>query len=189
MKAALQRVLMAGVLTGLAATGPLTAQAKAIDGGTWAAAPNLLGGHVAHTATLLKDGRVLIAGGTDAHGVATAGCELFDPKANRWIRAGNMISARAAHAATLLADGNVLVTGGQTGLSIFPIQVLANAEIYHPATNSWTAVAPMHAPRRIDSSVRLRDGRVLVVGGTNVAPGSRQPGAELVHRLIETLTV
>jgi N-acetylneuraminic acid mutarotase len=178
MKAALRRVLVAGLLSGLAATGPLPAQAKATDLGAWAPAPNLLEGHVAHTATLLKDGRVLIAGGTDGHGVATAGCELFDPKANRWIRAGNMISARAAHSATLLADGNVLVIGGQTGLSIFPIQVLASAEIYHPATNSWTVVAAMHAPRRMYSSIRLRDGRVLVVGGTNVAPGSPMPDAQ-----------
>jgi len=184
--ALLRRVLIAGVLTGLAATGPLPAQAKAIESGAWTAAPNLLDGHVGHTATLLNDGRVLIAGGTDVHGVATSRCELFDPKANRWIRAGNMIRARAAHAATLLADGNVLVSGGQTGLSIFPIQVLSNAEIYHPAINSWTAVAAMHAPRRMHSSIRLHDGRVLVVGGTNVAPGSplaaaQQEQAEIYH--------
>jgi len=56
MKAALRRVLVAGLLTGLAATGPIPAQAKAADSGTWAPAPNLLEGHVAHTATLLKDG-------------------------------------------------------------------------------------------------------------------------------------
>ena len=179
MKAVLRHAIVIGILSWLAATGAVPAQAKATDVGTWVRAPNLHEGHVAHTATLQKDGRVLIAGGTDVHGVATAGCELFDPKANRWIRAGNMISARAAHAATLLADGNVLVTGGQTGLSIFPIQVMASAEIYHPATNSWTAVAGMHAPRRMHSSIRLRDGRVLVVGGTNLAPGSPLPAAEL----------
>jgi hypothetical protein len=178
MKAALRRVMVAGLLTGLAAAGPLPAQAKAIESGIWTAAPNLLDGHVGHTATLLKDGRVLIAGGTDVHGVATARSELFDPKANRWIRAGNMNRARAAHAAALLADGNVLVSGGQTGLSIFPIQVLSNAEIYHPATNSWTAVAAMNAPRRMHSSIRLHDGRVLVVGGTNLAPGSPLPAAQ-----------
>src|SRR5947208_8208599 len=159
--------------------GPVPAQAKATDFEAWIPTPNLHEGHVGHTATLLNDGRVLIAGGTDVHGVATARCELFDPKANRWIRAGNMIRARAAHAATLLADGNVLVSGGQTGLSIFPIQVLSNAEIYHPATNSWTAVAAMNAPRRMHGSIRLHDGRVLVVGGTNVAPGSPLPAAEL----------
>src|ERR1700737_4874861 len=178
MMAALRRVLVAGILMGLSASGPIPADAKATDSGTWAPAPNLLEGHVAHTATLLNDGRVLIAGGTHVDGVARARCELFDPRSGRWSSAADMIQARAAQAATLLADGNVLVTGGQTGLSIFPIQVLASTEIYHPKTNSWASVAPMHAPRRMHTSIRLHDGRVLVVGGTNVAPGSPLPAAE-----------
>lgn len=172
MRAALRRVLVAWLVIGLTATVPPPAHAKGADFGVWSPTPNLPQGHVEHTATLLNDGRVLVAGGTDVRGVATAGCELFDPKTNRWVHAASMMSARAAHAATLLADGNVLVTGGQTGRSIFPIQVRASAEIYHPKTNSWTSVAPMHAVRRMHSSIRLHDGRVLVVGGTNWAPGS-----------------
>ena len=164
---------------GLSASGPIPADAKATDSGTWAPAPNLLEGHVAHTATLLNDGRVLIAGGTHVDGVARARCELFDPRANRWTRAADMIHARAGHAATLLANGNVLITGGETGLGVFPIDVLASAEIYHPASNSWTAVAPMHAARRMHSSIRLHDGRVLVVGGTTLAPGYWLPAAQL----------
>jgi hypothetical protein len=178
MKAPLRRVLVAGLLTGLAMTGPIPAHAKATDFGAWVPAPNLHDGHVAHTATLLKDGRVLIAGGTRVDGVARASSELFDPKANRWVRAADMIHARAGHAATLLADGTVLVTGGQTGLSLFDDQVLASAETYHPASNSWTAVAPMHAPRRLHDAIRLHDGRVLVVGGTNLAAGSPLPAAQ-----------
>jgi hypothetical protein len=178
VKALLGRVLIAGVLTGFAAAGPLPAQAKATDSGLWAPGPSLLEGHVAHTATLLNDGRVLIAGGTQVDGVARARCELFDPKANRWVRAADMIHARAGHAATLLSDGSVLVTGGETGIGVFPNQVLASAEIYHPATNSWTAVAAMHALRRMHSSIRLHDGRVLIVGGTNEAPGSPLPASE-----------
>jgi hypothetical protein len=178
MKAAFRRALVAGLLSGLAATGPLPAQAKATDFGAWVPAPNLHDGHVAHTATLLADGRVLIAGGTRVDGVARASSELFDPKANRWVRASDMIHARAGHAATLLADGNILVTGGQIGLNIFDDLVLASAEIYHPTSNSWTAVAPMDAPRRMHSSIRLHDGRVLVIGGTNLAPGSPLPAAE-----------
>src|SRR2546427_8726194 len=132
------------MLSGLAAAGPLPAEAKGTGFGAWVSAPNLHEGHVAHTATLLKDGRVLIAGGTDVHGVATAGCELFDPKANRWIRASNMIHARAAHAATLLADGNVLVIGGQNLRSSFLIPVLASAEIYHPTSKFLRAAAGGH---------------------------------------------
>ena len=99
MKAALRRVLALGLLGGLVATGLLPAQAKATDFGAWVRAPNLHEGHVAHTATLLKDGRVLIAGGADVHGVATAATELFDPKANRWIRASNR---RSHHCVSVL---------------------------------------------------------------------------------------
>src|SRR5712691_3948439 len=179
MKAALWRVLVAGLLTGLAATGPIPAQAKATDFGAWAPAPDLLEGHVAHTATPLDDGRVLIAGGADVRGVATAGSEIFDAKANRWIRAASMRSARAAHTATRLSDGSVLVTGGRTGLSIFPVEILMTAEIYHPLTNSWTVAAPMHVPRSSHSATRLQDGRVLVVGGTTLASGSPLPAAQL----------
>src|SRR2546428_10888927 len=124
--------MVIGVLSALAAAGPLPAEAKATDFGAWVSAPNLHEGHVAHTATLLKDGRVLIAGGTDVHGVATAGCELFDPKANRWIRASNTIHARTAHAAKLLADGHVLVIGGQNAIRVLSIDGLVNGGNYHP---------------------------------------------------------
>src|SRR5260370_11488313 len=178
MKAALRRVLLAGLLMWLAASSPMPVQAKATDSGAWAPPPNLLEGHVAHTATLLNDGRVLIAGGTHVDGVARARCELFDPRRNRWTRAADMIHARAAHAATLLADGNVLVTGGQTGLSLFDHRVLASAEIYHPKTHSWTPAPAIHTPRRLDTSMRLHDRRLLVLGGTNLAPGSPLPAAE-----------
>ena len=172
---------MIGVLSGLVAAGPLRAEAKAIDAGSWTRGPDLLDGHVAHTATLLNDGRVLIAGGTGVDGVARASSELFDPKANRWTPALSMIHARAGHAAALLSDGSVLVTGGETGLGIFPIESLASAEIYHPTSNSWTAAAAMHVPRRMHSSFRLHDGRVLVVGGTNEAPASPLPPVEQVQ--------
>ncbi len=180
MRAALLRVLVAWLVIGLTATVPLPTQAKGADFGVWSPTPNLPEGHVAHTATLLNDGRVLIAGGTHVDGIATAGCELFDPKANRWIHASSMMSARAGHAATLLADGDVLVTGGGTGIG-FDVYALASSEIYHPATNSWTSVAAMHAPRLMHSSMRLHDGRVLVVGGTNLAPGSPLPAVQQVQ--------
>ncbi len=177
----LRRVLVIGVMSGLAAAGPLRPEAKAIDASAWTRGPDLLDGHVAHTATLLNDGRVLIAGGTRVDGVARASSELFDPKANRWTPAPRMIHARAGHAAALLSDGSVLVTGGETGLGIFPIESLASAEIYHPTSNSWTAAAAMHVPRRMHSSFRLHDGRVLVVGGTNEAPASPLPAVEQVQ--------
>ena len=170
---------MAALLAGLAATGQTPVQATAVGPGAWAPTLDLLEGHVAHTATLLEDGRVLIVGGTNARGVPTAGSEIFDPKANRWTRAASMSTARAAHTATRLSDGSVLVTGGRTGLNSFPIEILATAQIYHPDSNSWTEASPMHVPRSTHSATRLQDGRVLVVGGTTLAPGSPLPAAQL----------
>jgi galactose oxidase-like protein/Kelch motif protein len=179
MKVAFRHVLVAALLMGLAATGTIPVQAKAAGPGGWSSAPDLLEGHVAHTATLLEDGRVLIVGGTNARGVPTTGSEIFDPKANRWIRAASMRTARAAHTATRLSDGSVLVTGGRTGLNSFAIEMLATAQIYHPNSNSWTEASSMHVPRSTHSATRLHDGRVLVVGGTTLAPGSPLPAAQL----------
>src|SRR5260370_36338352 len=101
MKAALRRVLLAGLLMWLAASSPMPVQAKATDSGAWAPAPNLLEGHVAHTATLLNDRRVLIAGGNHVDGVALARCELFAPRRNRRTRAAAMAHAPESHAATV----------------------------------------------------------------------------------------
>jgi hypothetical protein len=131
--------------------------------------------HVGHTATLLNDGRVLIAGGSNLAGEATSECELFDPKTNRWTRAASMHQARAEHTATLLGNGEVLVAGGQTALNTFPVDYLSGAEIYDPHANVWTEVNSMHTQRAWHSAVGLQDGRVLVVGGT-VLP---LPGAPL----------
>src|SRR6266480_3586703 len=129
MTLASRHVLMVALLTGLAAAGTIPVQAKAAGPGAWASAPDLVEGHVAHTATLLDDGRVLVVGGANVRGVATTGSEIFDPKANRWIRAASMSSPRAMHTATRLSDGSVLVTGGRTGLSIFPVAILATAQL------------------------------------------------------------
>ena len=177
MKAAAIRAAL--VALAMALLLPAPSAAKTGDVGTWSRAPDMLAEHAGHTATLLPDGRVLVAGGTNAAGVATAECELFDPKANRWRRAADMHVPRAAHAATLLADGTVLVTGGQTGLNTFPIEGLASVEIYNPAANTWTTGHPMAAQRSRHQAVRLRNGRVLLVGGSVLPPpGAPMPPAE-----------
>jgi len=81
------------------------------------------------TATLLGNGKVLLAGGGDANGVqATA--ELFDPSTGSFSPTGSMNSARAAHTATLLGSGKVLVTGGVDGNG----NILGTAELYDPVT-------------------------------------------------------
>lgn len=107
-----------------------------------------------HTATVLKDGRVLVVGIT---------AEIFDPATNRWNSAGTPAMRLTNHTATLLADGRVLVAGGidnGTGRSV------PNAEVYDPSSNGWTAVASMAGRRYDHSATLLADNRVLVPGGT-----------------------
>src|SRR5262249_8245722 len=74
------------------------------------AAPS--GSRVYHTATLLADGRVLIAGGLGEEGLDLKSAELFDPAGQAWTFVSPMSDPRGGHTATLLKDGHVLVAGG-----------------------------------------------------------------------------
>ncbi|WP_223763376.1 kelch repeat-containing protein [Corallococcus sp. AS-1-6] len=120
----------------------------------------------AHTATVLKDGRVLVVGGSstgDSSAVSpTKTTELYTVASNIWSPGGNLRTARMAHTATLLRNGNVLVVGGRgpTG------GALDSAEIYDVAANQWTEVSPMPGGARAGhAAVLLPSGMVLVTGG------------------------
>ena len=140
--------------------------AEAGSSGVWSAAANLITGREEHTATLLQNGTVLVAGGTDGRGNALANAELYNPKANRWMSAGTMATTRLDHTATLLPTGKVLVVGGLD--ASFPSSTLASTELYDPKTNSWSAAASMSIGRARHTATGLLDGRVLVVGGLSV---------------------
>ncbi len=122
--------------------------------------------HTGGTATLLRDGKLLVAGGSAAAGPLAA-AELYDPATGSWSATGTMSTPRTGHTATLLPDGKVLVAGGEAtvprGLNEPPS--LASAELYDPATGSWTATGSMTTSRSGQSATLLRDGKVLVAGG------------------------
>jgi TonB family protein len=109
-----------------------------------------------HSATLLKDGTVLIAGG-EAGGKALASAEIFDPSTGRFSPTGSMHEARRSQVAALLPDGRVLVCGGAADPS--------TTEIYDPRSKSFRPSGRMTAPRTSFSAVVLKDGRVLLAGG------------------------
>jgi N-acetylneuraminic acid mutarotase len=114
----------------------------------------------AHTATLLANGKVLIAGGLD--GIATsATAEIYDPSVSTFSSTGTMAASRAFHTATLLANGRVLIVGGYNG------SYLSSAELYDPATGKFTAASSMSTARSRHTATSLKDGTVLIAGGEN----------------------
>jgi hypothetical protein len=124
-------------------------------------------GRIYHTATLLRDDRVLVSGG-DGDGGGLASAELYDPATGTWTAARSMTTARTGHSATLLADGRVLMVGGtanKSGSIEGAGPCLTSAEIFDPATNSFTATGHMADARCGHTATLLPDGRVLVTGG------------------------
>ena len=115
------------------------------------------------TTTLLVNGKVLRAGGTDDYDFYHKE-EQYDPATGMFTATGDMITSRSDPDAVLLPDGTVLVTGG-TGLDIGPSFFLASAELYDSSTGTFTATGNMTARRVRHTATVLNDGRVLITGG------------------------
>jgi N-acetylneuraminic acid mutarotase len=141
-----------------------TATAERYDAvaGAWTLAAPMATARVSATATVLRDGTVLVAGGTDGGANALASAERYDPATDSWASAGTMATARSEPTATLLRDGTVLVAGGSDSGGT----VLASAERYDPATNGWSPAASPATARAGAVAALLRDGTVLVAGGS-----------------------
>ena len=119
----------------------------------------------AHTATRLRGGGVLVAGGFgEGEGDPLASAELYDAPAGSFVPLRDMTTPRQSHTATPLPDGRVLITAGYG-----PDGPLRSAETYDPSTRRFTPTGRMAAWRAGHEAVRLDDGRVLIVGG--VGPG------------------
>lgn len=128
-----------------------------------------------HTATLLPDGRVLLAGGmTDVDGTLepVGSAELFDPAAGGFVSTNDLEDPRVNHRAVRLSDGAVLVIGGTGGPR--GDTSLASVERFDPRRAEWSDAPPLSRARSAPSATALADGRVLVAGGELVQAGSRR---------------
>jgi N-acetylneuraminic acid mutarotase len=124
----------------------------------------------ATAATVLHDGRVLVAGGTfmDRESAASQRtldtAELWDPGSGSWSRTGRLAETRSGASAVTLADGRVLIVGGIASSDTDPIPQ-ASAEIYDPASGAWSSGGSLATARSGFALVALLDGGALAAGG------------------------
>src|SRR5882724_8051902 len=138
---------------------PASAQAP----GTWAPIADMNQPRAEHTATLLANGTVLVAGGRDAAGQPLASAEIYDLATGSYTLLASPLPAPVwGHTATRLDDGTVLIAGGQRGA-----RYRRAAQLFDPASDTFAALTPMSTPRGRHTATLLRDGRVLLVGGTD----------------------
>ena len=152
-----------------------SSKTTATQPGQVTATGNLSVRRFSQSATLLPNGKVLIAGGMERNGKYDASTEIYDPRTGIFTAVGNMSSAREGHAAILLRNGKVLLAGGSAG----PDGNVATAEIYDPATGAFTRTGNMVGPRAHAAAVLLKDGKVLLIGGDGAHEDERLTSAEV----------
>ncbi len=162
------KVLVTG---GTSGGGVYLASAELYDpaANTWTALPSMDTVRGLQSSTLLPSGKVLLAGGFNGS-AAIASAQLFDPATNTWSPAGSMATARIGPVGTLLGNGKVLVAGGAQLINGSTMTYLQSAELYDPATNSWSAAGTMTAQRYLFTATPLANGRVLAAGGFTGSP-------------------
>jgi N-acetylneuraminic acid mutarotase len=156
--------------------------------GTWSVSSNLNASRIFHTATLLPNGEVLVAAGYTDNWIMVGGisaasptslkdAERYNPTTRKWSIAASLSTARNSHTATLLPNGKVLVAGGGFWTPSGPcgltagcfFNILNTTEVYDLATGTWSAGAPLNTGRSEHTATLLANGKVLAVGGNNIA--------------------
>jgi N-acetylneuraminic acid mutarotase len=144
-----------------------------LSANNWRSAGTMSSPRYQHTASLLANGMVLVAGGNNRVGTCScttfvASADLYNPANNSFTPTGSLLTARYAHTATALPNGMVVVTGGFGGATSTLESggaPLSSAELYNPTTGKWTATGSMTTPRMNHTATLLPSGKVLVAGG------------------------
>ncbi len=165
------------VLVGVTASG-LTAITYDPVAGAFSTAGAVGADRFFHTATLLPSGKVLVYGGVNGISppwVPVGGPQLYDPATQTFAPTANgAVVQRALHAVAVAPDGRVHFFGGIAGT-----QVIADVEVYDPATGLFTGAPPMAQPRAMHTATVLSDGDVVLVGGSRTMGGGAIADAEL----------
>jgi hypothetical protein len=151
------------VLLSICVTFVLSTLSWAAAAQTWTVTGSMNSARYGNTQTLLNNGKVLVAGGSDGSTVV-ASAELYRPATRVFALTGNMNSPRYYHTATLLKNGMVLVAGG---LNASGSGVVASAELYDTATGVFTPTSSMNTARYYHTATLLKNGMVLVAGGSD----------------------
>lgn len=165
----LPALLAVAALSVLLFTSPNTERSHAQQGEAWAFGPAMTLGREGHSASLLPDGRILVAGGW------TASTEVLDAALTTWTPGPPMQHPRWRHIAVSLLDGDVLVIGGGS-----PFEApLLTTERFDYQTGAWVSAGAISATRSDATATRLADGRVLLVGGYDSSVGNYLATAEI----------
>jgi N-acetylneuraminic acid mutarotase len=133
---------------------------------TWTLGTKMTTARSDYASIMLGTGKVLFIGGENINGVSIKNAELYDPTTGKFTATGNMMATRVEHTAVLLANGKVLVSGGNNQ-TINGATPLASAELYNPATGTWTATGSLSHACAGHTSTVLHSGHVLNTGGSD----------------------
>ena len=163
------QVLLAGGYNVVSGTPVYLSSAELYDpvAGTFTATGAMSVTRQQHTATLLPNGKVLVAGGYDEFGNSRSTAEVYDPAAGLFTpTANNMSTVRRLAASLLLNNGKVLIAGGAINyVSGSPGVNTSSADLYDPATNSFAATGSTLETRSYASLILLPNGKALIFGG------------------------
>ena len=166
----------AGILCDSPAISDFNVHADVSARGTVKQGSSLLEPRASHSATLLPDGRVLIAGGMRRNQDFYSSAELYEPATGKFQATGSMAVARVGHAAVLLLSGKVLIVGGWVGH-----ESTDTVELYDPATGKFAALPKMSVRRGRPCATLLNSGDVLITGGGDHDSPGGVDSAEVFH--------
>lgn len=184
-------ILVAGGYDSNASAVTATAELYDPDTRQFYATGTMTTARVNHTATLLRSGKVLIAGGANNNdplreGGILNGAELYNPTTGKFTVTGSMNIERVGHTATLLPDGRVLIIGGVANDG----EAVASVELYNPDAGTFAKVGKLTDPRVSPTATLMQNGTVLIAGGeVLITQGPGNDIANLVHDRLNTAEI